>query len=363
MNTTSGNFRRLGGCLLLVLLAGCAAPTKPVPKTYTFFPPAPDEPRIQFLTAFSSEADLGRTGGFADFITGEKTTVSPLTKPYGLALHGGKIFVCDTVGATIQMFDLQKKRSAYFVPRGEGKLRMPINISVDKDGNRYVADTGRNQVVIFNPDGTFLAAIGKKDEMKPGDVAVTGERIYIADMLNHAVLVYSKAERKQLFSIPADAGAADEKLFSPCNLAVDEQQGRLLVSDIGGCFVRIYDLAGKYLKTIGGRGVGAGKFARPKGVAVDRQGLAYVVDAATQVVQMFDPEGRLLMYFGDPGASTQGELVLPAAVKVDYDHVGFFQKYLAPGRQCEYLILVTSQFGDQKVNVYGFLKQSAPAAP
>jgi hypothetical protein len=73
---------------------------------------------------------------------------------------------------------------------------------------------------------------------------------------------------------------------------------------------------------------------------------------------MFDGEGRLLMYFGQPGASTRGELDLPAAVKVDYDNVGLFQKYVAPGRQCEYLILVTSQFGPQKVNVYGFLKKS-----
>jgi hypothetical protein len=41
---------------------------------------------------------------------------------------------------------------------------------------------------------------------------------------------------------------------------------------------------------------------------------------------------------------------------VDYDNVGLFQNYVAPGHQCEYLILVTSQFGSQKVNVYGFLK-------
>ena len=48
---------------------------------------------------------------------------------------------------------------------------------------------------------------------------------------------------------------------------------------------------------------------------------------------------------------------LPAAVVVDYDSVEYFQKYLAPGRQCEYLIFVTSQAGPQKVSVYGFLKQ------
>jgi hypothetical protein len=98
-------------------------------------------------------------------------------------------------------------------------------------------------------------------------------------------------------------------------------------------------------------------FARPKGVAVDRQGITYVVDAATQVVQLFDMQGRLLLYFAQAGASAQGDVVLPAVVKVDYDNVSYFQKYVAPGRQCDYLIFVTSQFGGQKVSVYGFLKQ------
>ncbi len=350
-----------GGCLWLGLLAGCTA-TKPASKTvYTFFPPSPDEPRIQFLTSFSSDAELGRTRSFADFITGEQP-VGGLVKPYGLALHDGKVFVCDTVGSMIEVFDLKRHRASYFAPPGEGKLRTPINLAIDTDGTRYVADTGRNQVVIYDAAGNFISAIGKKDELKPADVAVSTNRIYVGDMLNHVVRVYNKADQQFLFTIPNTNSVAANaaKLFSPANLALD-QNGRLLVSDVGGFRVQIYDLDGKYLRTLGQQGLAPGSFARPKGVAVDHQGLAYVVDAATQLVQIFDPEGRLLLYFGQPGASTRGQLVLPASIKVDYDHVGYFQKYLAPGYQCEYLILVTSQFGPDKVSVYGFLKR--PATP
>ena len=352
-----GRFLRIvGSGLLLATLAGCTT-TKPATKIYTFFPPAPDEPRIQFLTSFSSDAELGRTWSFADFITGEQPA-GGLVKPYGLALHGGKIFVCDTVANLIEVFDLKKHRATYFVPQGEGRLRMPINLTIDTNGTRYVADTGRKQVVIFDNDGNFLSAIGKTDEMKPADVVVSTNRIYVGDMLNHVVRVYNKADQKFLFAIPSTNSVAtnEGKLYSPANLALDKN-GRLLVSDVGGFAVQIYDLDGKYLQTLGQHGLAPGSFARPKGVAVDYHGLAYVVDAATQVVQIFDPEGRLLLYFGQPGASTRGQLVLPASIKVDYDHVGYFQKYVAPGRQCEYLILVTSQFGPDKVSVYGFLKQ------
>ena len=196
--------------------------------------------------------------------------------------------------------------------------------------------------------------------MKPCDVAIATDRLYVADLKGHAVRVYDKATRKLLFMIPRDPKAKEGRLFSPTNLALDPR-GRLLVSDTGGFTVEVYDLDGKYLRMIGQQGLAPGSFSRPKGVAVDHNGLAYVVDAATQVVQIFDTEGRLLMYFGQPGASTRGELTLPAVVKVNYDNVGLFQKYMAPGQQCEYLILVTSQFGAHKVNVYGFLKK--PAAP
>ena len=351
-------FQASSGVLLAALLAGCTTPTKTGPKTYTFFPPKPDEPRVQFLMSFASDADFGRHSGFLDFITGEQKKANPLVKPYGLALKDGKIYVCDTVACTILVFDLQKKRGGYFAPQGEGLLQLPVNISIDEDGTRYVADTGRNQILIYDKDGLYLGALGLKGEMRPTDVAVTADRLYITDLKNHSVQVYSKAERKRLFSIPLDARAGGEKLFSPTNLAVDKEGGRLLVSDTGAFHVQVYDLEGKYLRTIGGQGTGPGLFARPKGVAADRAGRCYVVDAATQVVQVFDAEGKSLLYFGYPGASGRGELILPAAVKVDYDHAGFFQKYVAPGYHCEYLILVTSQFGGQKVGVYGFLKKT-----
>jgi len=86
----------IGAGLAFGLVGGCATKDA-APKTYTFFPPAPDQPRIQFLTEFNSDADLGRGRSFYDYVTGVQTTTAPLTKPYVLAVYDGKIFVCDTV--------------------------------------------------------------------------------------------------------------------------------------------------------------------------------------------------------------------------------------------------------------------------
>jgi DNA-binding beta-propeller fold protein YncE len=157
-----------------------------------------------------------------------------------------------------------------------------------------------------------------------------------------------------LFTIPADPAAEEPqaRLYAPVNLAVDAQR-RLYVTDIGAFRVQQYDPDGKYLRTIGRLGDSPGEFARPKGIAVDREGRVYVVDAASQVVQIFDAEGKLLLFFGEPEGSEAG-LNLPAKVAVDYDHVGLFQGYAAPDFQVEYLVIVTNQYGDRKVSVFGF---------
>jgi DNA-binding beta-propeller fold protein YncE len=378
-DNNKGARRLAAGAALLLLFTGCATAPVSKPREAVFFPPPPAQPRIQYLTSFSSEQDLG--GGpsrFASFIVGKEPPRRPIGKPYGVALRDGKLYVCDTGSSAIEILDLRKKEFRYFTPLREASLRTPVNIAVDHDGTRYVADTGRGQVVIFAADDRYLGAIGEKvlratkahskapaaaaepsaeekvDEMKPTDVAIAEDRLYISDLKNNRVRVYDKATRKLLFTIPADPAAEDPqaRLYAPVNLAVDAQR-RLYVTDIGAFRVQQYDPDGKHLRTIGRLGDSPGEFARPKGVAVDRENRVYVVDAAAQVVQIFDSEGKLLLFFGEPEASPVG-LNLPAKVAIDYDHVGLFQEYAAPDFQVEYLVIVTNQYGDRKVSIFGF---------
>jgi hypothetical protein len=47
-----------------------------------------------------------------------------------------------------------------------------------------------------------------------------------------------------------------------------------------------------------------------------------------------------------------------AKAEIDYDNMGLFADRVAPGHELEYRILVTSQFGTNKVNAFVFLKRS-----
>jgi DNA-binding beta-propeller fold protein YncE len=342
------------GCAVLILgmAAGCTTAPK-TPTTHIFFPPPPDDPRIQFLMSFSSESDLGSAGTFTDFVVGKEKFVRPIVKPYGMASAPGQFFICDTVVSAVEVVDLAKRRIRYFKPVGDATLGTPINIAIDTDGTRYITDTKRNQVLIFSKNETYAGALGARDEMKPCGVAVDAERLYVTDLKNHSLRVYNKASRELLFTVPREEDDEKARLFAPTNVALDPR-GNIYVSDTGGFFVNIYNAEGKYIRTIGEQGLSPGKFSLPKGIAVDRESRAYVVDANTQVVQMFDEQGRILMYFGDPKGTGGGATSLPAGVAIDYDNVAHFQKYAAPGFQLEYLVLVSNQTGDQRVSVFGF---------
>jgi DNA-binding beta-propeller fold protein YncE len=344
------------GLLLVAFSAGCVSNKGDAPTEYAFFPPAPDEPRIQYLMSFGSEADLSGRGKFNTFIVGREKLHRPIWKPYGITATPGKLYVVDTMPGNVSITDMALSRLRYIRPAGSGAMQMPINVAVTKDGTIYVTDTERGQVIIFNTAGNYAGVLGTHGKDKPCGIAVDDERVYVTDLAHSCARVYSQSTRELLLTLPTDPANPESRLYQPTNIAVD-RKGRIYVSDTGGFAVQVYDAQGKHLRKIGELGLTPGTFALPKGIGVDREQRLYVVDAATGVIQLFDDEGRLLMYFGSPDGSSVGGTYLAAGLAVDYDNVGRFQRYVAPGYEIEYLIYVTNQAGPNKVSVYGFLKR------
>jgi sugar lactone lactonase YvrE len=341
--------------LLLLLFAAGGCTTKPTPK-YIFYPPPPDEPRLQYLTGFSSGNAFFGQSGFKKFVLGRSSGDKLIGKPYGIGSRRNEVFFCDSGVAGVGILNLDKQAMEWLLPKREYKLETPINAGVDGQGNLYVTDTEREQVMIFGPDRSPLVPMGKKGEMKPCGLAVSGDKLYVTDLKSHQVRIYQLPDRTLVRTIPRADDDGKGKLYSPVNVAVD-QQGKVYVADPGAFCIQMYDAEGKHLRTLGRQGVGAGMFARPRGLAVDHEGRVYVVDAGTQVVQLFDSEGKLLIFFGDPTITGPGATSLPAGVAVDYENAKYFEKYAAPGQKLEYVVFLTNQYGDPRISVYGFLKR------
>jgi DNA-binding beta-propeller fold protein YncE len=346
-------------CAALVLAAAaCSAPVRK-PSAPVFFPPPPAPARIQFLTSLSGLKDVDEQSAFNRFVVGEKQDVK-VDKPYGVAVYDGKIYVCDT-NNTVAVFDLKRKT---FGPMhgavGPGTLRQPVNISIETDGTKYVADPVRGQIVVFDRNDEYLKAYGVPGAWRPVDAVPLEDRLYVADVGNGLVKVFDKQSGEMIKTI-GDKGDPSERLDRPTNLAFD-REGYLYVTDVGRFQVVKFDRDGHFKATFGKAGDNLGHFARPKGIALDREGRLYAVDASFNNVQIFNKEGRLLMFFGE-GGDKPGGLLLPAQVAIDYDNLPYFRQYVAPNFQVEYLVFVTSQFGSRRVNVLAFGKEPGQNYP
>ena len=344
--------------LVLALAAGCTAPIRK-PQTPIFFPAPPDAPRIQYLVSFSGLKDIEEQSAFNRFVVGEKQDVK-VDKPYGIAVYGGKIYVCDTNNSVV-VFDLKAKTfSTLKGAVGPGRLTQPQNISIEADGTKYVTDPGRGQVVIFDRDDGYAKAYGAPGSWRPVDAVPFEDRLYIADVQNGLVKVVDKRDGRMLKTI-GDKGDPSERLDRPTNLAFD-RDGYLYVTDFGRFQIVKFDRDGHFKAAFGRPGDNLGHFARPKGIALDREERLYAVDASFNNVQIFSKDGRLLMFFGESG-NQPGGFVLPAKVTIDYDDLQYFKEYVQPNFEVDYLVFVTSQFGDHRVSVLAYGKERGKEYP
>lgn len=153
---------------------------------------------------------------------------------------------------------------------GAGVFVSPHKLSVDKEGNVWVADNGGHQVFKFNQDGKVLMTLGKKGVAGPGE---------------------------DEFDAPTDVAIAPN--------------GDIFVGDghsgggtaTGNARIMKFDKNGKFLKTWGKKGMGPGEFDVIHTLAFDSRGRLFVGDRQNNRIQIFDQNGKFLaqwFQFGRP---------------------------------------------------------------
>jgi sugar lactone lactonase YvrE len=153
---------------------------------------------------------------------------------------------------------------------GAGVFVSPHKLSVDREGNVWVADNGGQQVFKFNQDGKVLMTLGKKGVAGPGE---------------------------DEFDAPTDVAIAPN--------------GDIFVGDghsgggtaAGNARIMKFDKNGKFLKTWGKKGMGPGEFDVIHTLAFDSRGRLFVGDRQNNRIQIFDQNGKFLaqwFQFGRP---------------------------------------------------------------
>jgi DNA-binding beta-propeller fold protein YncE len=312
--------------LLVAAVAACVnAPTQRAGLARVVWPPSPDAPRYVYEAVLRDSHSIrveSETERLRRVATGAEPPNPGFNKPLGVAARGGRVYVTDTEGRRVVVFDLARRRVFAFGTRLQGELRKPAGVAVAATGDVPVVDTGARRLIVYDALGLFKRSIDGRDWERPTGVAVnaSGDRVYVVDtggVESDAHRVFAYDQKGAARFVLGRRGSGEGEFNLPVDAAV-APDGTLYVLDAGNFRVQAFTPDGAYLRSFGSVGNGFGQFGRPRGIAVDGDGNVYVSDASFCNVQVFTAAGELLLALGACSqADGPGRYVLPAGVGVD----------------------------------------------
>lgn len=310
------------GLAVLSFCTGCESGQGQVslrPEVSLVWPEPPESPRIRYLGAISTEADLKRKAswaeGLGDLLFGQKK-IGVLVAPYAVAVdQQNRLFVTDTGGAVVHVFDMTTRQYQQFAQMADKeRLLKPVGLAIAGEWI-YVVDSALRKVCVFDKKGKFQFAFGRERLERPSGIAYrpSDQTVYVADTGRHAIDVFTKGGK---FIREIGSRGLSPGMFNfPTHLWLDGN-GRLYVSDTLNYRIQVLTADNMFLTTFGQQGDRPGNFAHPCGIATDSHGNVYVTDRQFENVQIFDPQGQILMAFGEEGTQP-GQFWLPAGIAID----------------------------------------------
>ncbi|MBI2505665.1 MAG: Ig-like domain-containing protein [Candidatus Latescibacteria bacterium] len=316
----------------------------------------------------STVAGNGTPGFSGD---GGPATAAQLNGPFAVAVGvQGNLFLADAGNHRIRKVDNAGIISTVAggsvgdgLPATEAQLFLPLVVSVDGQGNFYIADFANHRIrkvdsagiistVAGNGTGGFSGDGRTATEVQlnlPSGVSVDGQgNLFIADRDNHRIRkvdpfgIISTVVGNGTSGFSGDGGEATQaQLNAPVEVVVDAQ-GNLFIADRGNHRIRKVSSWGT-ISTVAGEGTagfsGDGGLATeaqlslPSGVAVDGQGNLFIADLDNHRIRKVDSTGIISTvagegtadFSGDGGPATAAQLSGPAGVAVD----GYGNLYIA----------------------------------
>jgi len=166
-------------------------------------------------------------------------------------------------------------------------LAEPRGAALDGRGRIWVSDFGHSRIAVFDLAGGPLGGWGgtkgngKYQLQDPGDVAIRGDDVYVADTWNGRVQHFNAAGQFR------DTAVAE--LYGPRGVAV-AQDGSVWIADSGNNRLVVLQ-AGQPNRLIGKAGAGADGFSFPVGVAASPSRV-YVADIGNHRIQVLGLDGK-----------------------------------------------------------------------
>lgn len=327
--------------LLLLTLQSCATSQRDPASEIVrqkYWPSLPDQPRYEYIMSFYNTHDFIKKTDedkMREFIVGKTKPQYIFKRPLDIATNRGKLYILDSDSPEIHVFDLVRRKYFKFGYRFEGKLENPVGIATDQNGRVYVADRGRNSIIIYDAIGLYQSVINLRGITSQLAGLVTdpkGEFIYAVDRGGIDSQIHQVVKMTIKGDVVKRIGKRGKEL-GELNLPMDIALGadnRLYVLDTGNFRVQVFDVDGAVISSWGKAGDGLGLFGLPRSIALDRQNNVYVSDAQFGNVQIFNSNGELLMPLGRLSQQdVPGQFSLITGITVDSrNHLYVLDQYM-----------------------------------
>lgn len=300
---------------MLFLLFSCAQKQEAVRKERFFWPPPPNDPKVEFIGVYRGNRDMPKKFSIIKSITGETELELKLRKPLGITSDGeGVVVVTDMIPYGGLVFDFNDNTVTLLSKEPSFQFATGVVFGEDK---LYVADGRAGNIKVFTKkERKPLYTIGDNELQSPNGLAINDKlkRLYVVDTKAHRVVVYDTETKKQLFSF-GKPGDQEGEFNRPWGICIDKN-GDIYIADGINARVQIFDKDGKFITMFGKRGDKPGGFAQVKGIGIDSDNNIYVVDPL-KAIQVFNRNGDLLGLVGAPGTKGIGAMNLPMGLYVD----------------------------------------------
>ena len=118
------------------------------------------------------------------------------SRPGGVRLHHGHVYVCDRANNRIQVFDtdLNFIQTIGSPGSGRGQFNEPYDLDFDSEGKAYITDNENHWIQVIDTSGQFVRQFGQEEGegklKEPTAVHVMGQFVYVSDQGHGRIAVY-----------------------------------------------------------------------------------------------------------------------------------------------------------------------------
>jgi outer membrane protein assembly factor BamB len=224
---------------------------------------------------------------------------------------------------------------------GVGDLDVPIDAAVDANGNVFVSDAARNEVLVFDPTGALIGSWGSfggnPGQFRAADVLELDNQgnLYVVDFDNQRIQKFavtlppleptptaSPTASNSLATFVWQVGQGDEPPTQPEGIAI-APDGALWIVDSKAKQVHQFDADGTLRATWDAEALGLDSLLPASGdgstygsIAFDQAGNAYILDSGNYRVLKYGPDMTLLTEWGTKG-SGDGQFQVATDLVID----------------------------------------------